>query len=111
MTAGCVFCAIARGDAPATVVRRWPEAVAIVPRRPVTAGHTLVIPHVHVADALERPEVAGRVMRRAAELAPHPCNLITSAGGVATQTVFHLHVHIVPRAAGDGLALPWSVAS
>lgn len=111
MIRGCVFCAIVRGEAPAAVVHRWPDALAIVPRSPVTAGHVLVIPLVHVADVREQPAVSGRVMRRAAEIAPHPCNVITSAGSEATQTVFHLHVHVVPRAAGDGLALPWSVAS
>lgn len=49
-------------------------------------------------------------MRRAAELmAEHPdANIITSKGSLATQTVFHLHVHLVPRAAGDGLPLPWT---
>jgi histidine triad (HIT) family protein len=54
--------------------------------------------------------VTAAVMRRAAELATPPCNIITSAGTEATQTVFHLHVHIVPREAGDGLELPWGTA-
>jgi histidine triad (HIT) family protein len=47
-------------------------------------------------------------MSAAAELATPPCNIITSAGSDATQTVFHLHLHVVPRRAGDGLALPWT---
>jgi histidine triad (HIT) family protein len=45
-----VFCAIIAGTAPATVIRRWDEVIAISPRDPVTAGHALVIPHRHVAD-------------------------------------------------------------
>jgi histidine triad (HIT) family protein len=107
MTGACVFCAIVAGDAPATVVYRWPDALAIVPLGPVTRGHLLVIPTVHVPDALADPDVTAATMRAAAELATGPCNLITSVGREATQSVFHLHVHIVPRAAGDGLALPW----
>lgn len=50
-------------------------------------------------------------MYRAAEIAPHPSNLITSAGAEATQSVFHLHVHIVPRGENDGLALPWTLVA
>lgn len=105
----CVFCQIVAGEAPATVIREWPDAIAIVPLRPVAPGHVLVIPRTHVADATVDPDVTAVTMRRAAELAVPPCNLITSAGRPATQTVFHLHIHVVPRRVGDGLALPWSV--
>lgn len=107
---GCVFCQIGRGLAPATVVREWPDALAIVPRGGVNAGHVLVIPRVHVADAGVDPVVTAAVMARAAELLAElpAANLITSRGSAATQTVFHLHVHIVPRVEGDGLALPWT---
>ncbi len=104
----CPFCAIVDDNAPAVFVRRWPDAVAIVPLNPVTAGHTLVIPLRHVEDYLEAPEVTGLVMARAAELGVAPSNLITSAGDAATQTVRHLHVHVVPRRTGDGLPLPWT---
>ena len=102
-----MFCQIIDGEAPATIVRRWSDAVAIVPLGPVTPWHLLVIPTVHVRDALADPSVTAAVFRAAAEIAPHPCNLITNVGREATQSVFHLHVHIVPRAEGDGLALPW----
>lgn len=108
MVRGCVFCLIAVGNLPATVVRRWPRAIAFVPMNPVVDGHLLVVPTVHVKDVTEDPGVSAEVMRAAAELAVAPCNIITSAGAEATQTVFHLHVHVVPRAAGDGLMLPWS---
>lgn len=104
----CVFCAIVAGTEPATVVRRWDDAIAIVPLGPVTPGHVLVIPAVHVQDATVDPDVTAVAMRRAAELADAPCNIITSAGREASQTVPHLHVHIVPRTFGDGLALPWT---
>ncbi|MEU8378703.1 HIT domain-containing protein [Streptosporangium sp. NPDC048865] len=106
----CVFCAIVAGSAPATMVRTWPETIAISPRHPVTPGHTLVIPHVHVGDVGENPEVSAVTMARAAELAAElpAANVITSRGAAATQTVFHLHLHVVPRAMGDGLPLPWT---
>ncbi|WP_228981241.1 HIT family protein [Streptomyces sp. DH12] len=106
----CVFCAIVADQAPAAVVREWDDALAIRPRGGVNPGHVLVLPRVHVADAGTDPDVTAAVARRAAELmAEHQdANLITSRGAAATQTVFHLHVHVVPRQPGDGLPLPWT---
>ena len=104
----CVFCLIIAGNAPAKIVREWDDVIAIVPLNPVTDGHVLVMPKIHVSDALENPEITAQVMKRSSELAKAPCNLITSAGAIATQTIFHLHIHIVPRVDGDGLSLPWS---
>lgn len=106
----CVFCRIIAGQAEATVLRRWPDAIAIRPRGGgCTPGHMLVIPRVHVPDVATDPLVSATAMARAAELADaQPCNVITSRGAVATQTVFHLHIHVIPRCANDGLALPWT---
>jgi histidine triad (HIT) family protein len=104
----CPFCDIAAGRAPANVVRDEGYALVIEPLEPVALGHLLAIPRAHVADALAEPVLAGAVFALAAEVAERPCNLIASAGPEATQTVMHLHVHVVPRRAGDGLALPWS---
>jgi histidine triad (HIT) family protein len=105
----CPFCAINTGRAPATFVQEWSDAIAIVPLNPVVDGHILVIPKTHVRDFADDPEVSAATMRRAAELAQdaQPMNVITSRGVEATQSVFHLHLHLVPRAANDGLALPW----
>jgi len=103
----CVFCEIVAGRAPATFVRQWADAVAIVPLNPVTDGHVLVIPRVHVQDASDHVYTTAQTMMRAASLATPPYNIITSAGREATQSVFHLHLHIVPRREDDGLALPW----
>lgn len=108
MMPACVFCDIANGVTEAQVLRRWLGVWAFVPLNPVVDGHVLVVPRAHVVDALESPAVTAEVMRRAAQIAPRPCNIITSAGVEATQTVMHLHVHVVPRRAGDGLALPWT---
>ncbi|MFD5556192.1 HIT family protein [Streptomyces sp. NPDC127068] len=106
----CPFCAIVAGRAPARIVRRWPDSLAIVPLSAVTAGHTLVIPKTHVADIGVDPLVAADTMRRAAELAAEfgACNIITSRGELATQSIFHLHLHVLPRRHEDGLLLPWS---
>ncbi|OPC76883.1 hypothetical protein B4N89_44970 [Embleya scabrispora] len=92
-------------------MREWPDALAIRPcSGGVTEGHILVLSRDHVADAGTDPEVTALVMRRAAELlAELPAgNLLTSKGRAATQSVFHLHVHVVPRRTGDGLPLPWT---
>lgn len=113
MTDECVFCAIVAGTSPATVVREWADTITIVPLNPVTPGHLLVIPRRHVADFRVDPHTTGRVMLDAAHIARgagDSFNLITSAGAVATQTVFHMHVHLVPRREGDGLTLPWTRA-
>jgi len=109
---GCVFCAISRGDSPAKVLDGGAQALIIEPLNPVTPGHVLVIPHVHIDDFTDGDgHVAAATMRVASAYAADlggPCNLITSKGPEATQTVPHLHLHIVPRREGDGLALPWT---
>lgn len=107
---GCPFCDIIAGRAPATIVREWDDVIAIVPLDPVVDGHTLVIPKTHVEDFTQSTYVAARTMAKASFLAckmSGPMNLITSKGREATQSVAHLHLHLVPRAENDGLALPW----
>lgn len=107
----CVFCQIIAGTSPAKVRRRWLDAIAIEPLGQVTPGHTLIIPFTHVADFSTNPGVTAVAMERAAEYAQSACldnaNLITSKGRAATQSVFHLHIHVLPRTENDGLALPW----
>jgi len=91
-------------------------AFAIRDRYPVSKGHTLVIPRTHVADlwqvsaplsaALASAVIrVGRAIDRA--LNPEGMNLITSAGATAEQTVFHLHLHVVPRWHADGFGAIW----
>lgn len=110
---GCPFCEIAAGRAPAEFALppdHWPETLVFRPLRPVVEGHLLVVPKVHVTDFADDPEVYGKVSQRAGELmrfSRGALNVITSRGEAATQSVFHLHVHLVPRSEGDGLALPW----
>jgi histidine triad (HIT) family protein len=108
----CVFCDIVNGQAPAKIVETWDgTAIAIVPLNPVVEGHLLVLPIRHVTDAGEEPYLTSDIMGCASWLAADryaAYNLITSAGEHATQSVFHLHIHVVPRREGDGLHLPWT---
>ena len=109
----CPFCAIAAGrDAQVEIVCSSAEWVAFFPDNPATPGHTLLIPRKHVqdfweADAALRNELfraaskVGHAIRHAVK--PEGLNLITSAGEAAEQTVFHLHLHIVPRWTDDHL--------
>jgi histidine triad (HIT) family protein len=107
----CVFCGIIAGTEPATIVREWPDALAFVPLGPVIpdGGHILVVPRQYVADAVEDPAVTAATMARAAELAAahEASNILTSVGRAATQSIFHLHVHVIRRAVGDQLMVPW----
>ena len=110
MTTDCVFCQIVAGTSPAKFVASTPDAITIHPLYPVTLGHMIVIPTKHVADFTTDPDVSALTMAEAARVAAiygWPCNIITSRGREATQSVFHLHLHIVPRRENDGLALPW----
>lgn len=101
----CVFCAIAVGTSPATIIRSWPDAIAIVPLAPVTPGHTLVIPRQHVADATTDPIVTAITARRAAQVARPGWHLGANIGPGAGQTVFHLHLHAWPCRGGQ--CMPW----
>jgi histidine triad (HIT) family protein len=113
----CDFCAIARGeDADTEVVCEGEAWVAFFPLKPATPGHTMVIPRTHAADLWDLDlETAtelmagvvevGRAIREA--LIPEGMNLITSAGEVAEQSVFHVHLHVVPRWRSDGIDEIW----
>lgn len=107
----CVFCRVIMGLEPATVVREWATGLALVPLNPVVEGHLLVITREHVADfaasGAATAASAANVSQLARELGIGDANVITSRGTAATQSVFHLHWHLVPRQPNDGLALPW----
>src|SRR5258707_2558443 len=106
---GCPFC-----DRILHVLYDYSDdhCVAFPPLLPVTPGHFLVVPRKHVAHVLENPVQASYALKFAGYLANEmgleSANFITSAGRSATQSVFHLHVHVVPRRLGDGLVLPWT---
>jgi histidine triad (HIT) family protein len=111
----CIFCAIVRGDAPATKVDEDEHTIAFMDIHPWTRGHALVIPREHHENLHEIPEeTLDHVMRAAKRLAASVrdnlgadgVNLLNSTGRAAWQTVFHFHVHVIPRYEGDPLELP-----
>ena len=118
-TKRCDFCAIARGeDRSVEVVCEEKSWIAFFPLDPATPGHTLVIPRKHVVDLWEMEPSLGADLMAAvirvgraidASLKPEGMNLITSAGKVAEQTVFHLHFHIVPRWQRDDFGPIWPI--
>lgn len=106
MKAPCPFCEIASGRAPATVVRRWPDALAIRPLNPVADDHLLVLPRMHVADAAQDPAVTAAAMGRAATLLTPGTHVGVNTGSTAGQTVFHLHIHVW-GCRGGARCMPW----
>ena len=112
----CLFCKIVAGEIPATIVAQDERTVAFMDISPATRGHALVIPREHAADVLTiDPDdlqavvvVAQRLAQRAREqLGADGVNLLNSSGRAAWQTVFHFHLHVIPRYEGDPLRLPW----
>lgn len=108
----CVFCAIIRGEAPASTVYEDERAMAFMDIRPVNPGHVLVVPRAHAASLAElEPEAGAHLFRVAMRLAPavrrsgvacEGVNLFLADGRAAGQEVLHVHLHIVPRFVGDG---------
>lgn len=112
----CIFCAIVAGEAPAEVVDSDEHTVTMMDINPATKGHALVIPREHTEDLLSISEedlchtavAAQRVVKRMeTTLGPDGFNLLNASRAAAWQTVFHFHVHVVPRYEGDPLKLPW----
>lgn len=116
----CIFCKIVAGELPATIVGEDERTISFLDISPATRGHALVIPREHSADLLtvEREDLtavaiaaqrlAGRMKER---LDADGVNLLNSCGAVAFQTVFHFHMHVIPRYEGDSLRLPWVPAA
>lgn len=110
----CVFCPInwdklnlVEGQGDINTAR----TVLVHPLKPVTEGHVLAIHRRHTTDAAEDPAVTADVMSLAAwhvKARKIQANIITSVGVLATQSVMHLHIHIVPRTENDDLPLPWT---
>jgi histidine triad (HIT) family protein len=112
----CIFCKIVAGELPGQIVDEDERTIAFMDIAPATRGHLLVIPREHARDLLEISSedlgaviaTAQRMAQRASErLQPAGINLINSCGAAAWQTVFHFHVHVIPRYEDDPLKLPW----
>lgn len=103
---GCPFCWPYQG--PSRIVRDFGPAYVIEPKYPVVPGHLLVIPKVHFEHASHDPMSYSILMHHAARMtAEFDCNIIQNNGRSATQTVPHVHVHLVPRTRHDDMCLPW----
>jgi histidine triad (HIT) family protein len=112
----CIFCKIVAGELPATIIDEDERTIAFMDINPATRGHALVIPRAHSIDlltvgrddllavALASQRLAARAKER---LRADGVNLINSCGAVAWQSVFHFHMHVIPRYEDDPLRLPW----
>ncbi len=109
----CLFCKIIEGEIPSSKVYEDEHVLAFLDINPVKAGHTLVIPKAHGADLTESSEKdLRRVMTVVKQIAPtiksvvkaDGFNVTSNIGTAAGQSVFHTHLHIIPRYEGDGLA-------
>jgi histidine triad (HIT) family protein len=115
----CLFCKIVAGDVPATRVYEDERTIAFMDINPATRGHLLVVPRAHARDLLvvdpadlaacaeAAQKLAGLISER---LEADGVNLLNSCGQAAWQTVYHFHIHVIPRYAGDPLRLPWHPA-
>ncbi len=115
----CIFCKIIAGELPGQIVDSDERTIAFMDINPATRGHLLVVPRNHSRDLLEiDPEdlaaaalSAQRLARRVQDrLGADGVNLLNSRGSAAWQTVFHFHIHVIPRYDGDPLRLPWKPA-
>lgn len=113
----CIFCQIVAGEIPAQVVAEDERTLSFMDIYPGSRGHALVIPRRHSRDIWEiEPADLAAVSQAAQQLAVRirdrlgaaGVNLINSSGAAAWQTVFHFHVHVLPRYVDDPLRLPWT---
>jgi histidine triad (HIT) family protein len=110
----CVFCDIVAGTAPAIRIYEDDGYLAILDVRPFTRGHTLVLPKRHTVDLTDTPPetlaemvaIGQRIARaaRESELGADGNNVVVNDGGAAFQSVFHIHLHVLPRRNGDKLS-------
>lgn len=113
--AACIFCRILAGHEKASFVAQGADAVAFLDLHPINEGHTLVVPRKHTPSISEVDEVAAVAMwslarriaggLRVAGLRCEAINLFLADGAAAGQEVFHSHLHVIPRFAGDGFGI------
>ena len=110
MTGGCIFCAIVAGEAGAFIVRQDEDTVAFLDRRPLFPGHCLVVPRQHLVTLADLPAdllaplfaAAQKIAEAMPEAIPCDGSLVIVNNNVS-QSVPHLHVHVIPRKFKDGL--------
>jgi len=113
----CIFCKLANGDIPTKSIYEDDDFNVILDLGPATKGHALILPKAHYKNLYELPdETASGVMVLAKKMAVHmteklACdgfNLVQNNNEVAGQTVFHFHLHLIPRYRGDGQKILWN---
>lgn len=116
----CVFCSIVAGDGAAIVVDEDEDTMAFLALHPAVTGHTLVVPRTHATDIFDiSPDSLTAVTRSVQRVAnllddrlePDGMNIVQNNRQVGWQSVFHLHVHVIPRFRNDGLVPPWIEAA
>lgn len=116
MAKDCIFCKIAAGEIPSATIHEDNDFRVILDVGPATRGHMLILPKAHYADIMEMPEekvekafvLAKRMAARAEEkLGCDGVNVLQNNHEAAGQTVFHFHVHIIPRYKNDKVGLGW----
>jgi histidine triad (HIT) family protein len=112
----CIFCKIVAGELPGEILDSDDHTVAFMDINPATPGHALVIPRRHSKDLMEISDddlsactlAARRLAKKMEEtIDPEGFNVLNCCGPAAWQTVFHFHLHVVPRNSDDPLKLPW----
>ena len=112
----CVFCKIVNGDIPSNTIYENSEFKVIMDISPATKGHVLVLPKEHFKDIYDiDAETAGKLFQLAAAVARalkevlhcDGLNIIQNNGEIAGQTVFHFHMHLIPRYEGDDVTVKW----
>ena len=112
----CIFCKIANGEIPAATLYEDEDFRVILDLGPASKGHALILPKTHAANLYELPEeLAGKAMILAKKMAVKltdalQCdglNVVQNNGEAAGQTVFHFHMHLIPRYEGDDVGITW----
>lgn len=116
METNCIFCKIANGDIPSSTIYEDELFRVILDLSPATKGHALILPKQHMADIFEMDETtAEKIFVLASRIAKamkialncDGLNIVQNNGEVAGQTVFHFHMHIIPRYHDDGQNITW----
>lgn len=113
----CIFCKISRGEIPSATLYEDEDFRVILDLGPASKGHSLILPKAHYANIIEIPEeLAAKAMVLAKKMAARmkealPCdgvNIVQNNGACAGQTVFHFHMHLIPRREGDQVGVSWN---
>lgn len=112
----CIFCKLANGDIPTNTVYEDDDFKVILDNAPATKGHALILPKQHYADLFEiEEEMLAKAAKLAKKVISHEksvlgCdgyNVLQNNGEAAGQTVFHFHMHLIPRYAGENSIMEW----